>query len=65
LTPILTPIQSELGGRATGRKPIEHDGVYELKEVQAPYSLVLDTKKVNLSHDNSYLWELYVGNTDT
>ena len=57
--------QSELGGKAIGRKPVEHDGVYELKEAQAPYSHVLGIKKVNLSHDNSHLWELYVGNTDT
>ncbi len=57
--------QSELGGRAIGRKPIEDEGVYELREAQAPYSHVLGTKKVNVRHDNSYLWELYVGNIDT
>ncbi len=52
--------QAELGGRAIGRESVENNGVYELKETQAPYRHVFGTKKGNLSQDNSHPWELYV-----
>ena len=52
--------QSELGGRAIGRKAVERDGVHELKEEQAPYVRISGTEKVNLSQDNCHFWaELY------
>lgn len=58
-------VQSELGGRAIGRKPVESDGIHELKEAQAAYSHVFGTEKVDLSPDNGHFWELYADNAGT
>ena len=38
-----------------GRKPVEIDGVYELRETQSPYMHVFDAKKSDLCQYNSHL----------
>ena len=53
----------ELGIMATGRKIVNQDGVYELRESQTPYSTLFDPKKCNLRPKNSYFWKVFADNT--
>ena len=46
-----------LGAKGIGRKVIENDIGFELKESQEPYRPVFDPEKGPLSPNNTYLWD--------
>ncbi len=48
--------QTKLGSKAIGRKKIERDGIYELRESQMPYSNLFEPENSNLSQNNNYFW---------
>ena len=50
--------QSILGAKAIGRKTVEDNGVYELRESQTPYKHVLTPEKCALRSKNGYFWDL-------
>ena len=47
----------KLGLKARGRKVVENNDVFELKEPIAPYNAHLHTENDLLSHENMYYWE--------
>jgi hypothetical protein len=50
--------QKKLGARAVGRKAVEADDGYELRDPQKPYRNVLVPKKVALRQENRYVWDI-------
>jgi len=48
----------ELGIRAKGRKVLEGGEGYQLREPQASYSDVFDTKNADIGPENSYFWNI-------
>ena len=48
----------ELGIRAKGRKVIDSGEGYQLKEPQAYYSDIFDTKNADIGPENSYFWKI-------
>ena len=57
--------QSELGGRAVGRKIYgEHDD-YQLRETCEPYNSLFEAEKSVLRQNNSYFWDDNRMNTKT
>ena len=56
--------KNRLGIKATGRKIVREDGVYDLRENQEPYRAVFDHEKVDLRPGNSYTWSEYDGITE-
>jgi REP element-mobilizing transposase RayT len=47
----------KLGLKARGRKVVENNDVFELKEPIAPYNAHLHTENDLLIHENMYYWE--------
>ena len=47
----------KFGLKARGRKVVESNDVFELKETIAPYNAHLPTENDLLSHENMYYWE--------
>jgi putative transposase len=50
--------KAKLGAKAMGRRELENNEGYELKEQQRPYSPVFDPKKCNLRPKNDYIWQI-------
>lgn len=50
--------KDRLGYRAEGRKVVKSHEDYQLREKQASYIVNLSHKKVTLSDDNTYLWNV-------
>ena len=50
--------KAKLGAKARGRRELENNEGYELKEQQRPYSPVFDPKKCNLRPKNDYIWQI-------
>lgn len=48
--------KDRLGSKAQGRKAMEKDDVYELRESQSPYNDVFAPEKFKLRPENSYFW---------
>ena len=51
--------KAKLGAKAIGRRELENDEGYELKETQRPYNRVFGTEKCNLRAKNDYIWHVY------
>ncbi len=51
--------KDRLGYRAEGRKVVKSDEDYQLREQQASYMANSGHKKVTLSDDNTYLWNVF------
>ena len=49
--------KSKLGAKGIGRKIIENDNGFELREHQEPYNPVFDLENIALSPENTYLWD--------
>ena len=52
-------IKVKLGIRAMGRKVIDNDDQYTLRESQGAYNTLFTPKKAVLSLENSYFWDVY------
>ena len=50
--------KAKLGAKAIGRREIESDEGYELKEQQNPYTPVFALEKSILSMKNDYIWQI-------
>jgi REP-associated tyrosine transposase len=50
--------KAKLGARATGRRELENNERYELKEPQSPYNRVFDPEKYSLRPKNTYIWRV-------
>ena len=50
--------KAKLGAKAIGRRELENDDGYELKEPQSPYSRVFDPEKCSLRLKNDYIWQV-------
>ena len=44
--------------KGIGRKVIENDSGFELKETVEPYKAQFDAEKEALSHKNDYFWDI-------
>jgi hypothetical protein len=51
-----------IGYHAEGRKVVKSDEDYQLREQQASYIANSGHKKVPLSDDNTYLWDVFTLN---
>jgi putative transposase len=51
-------IKEKLGILAKGRKVIEIDGAFQLREERATYAAVSDSKKEDIGGQNTYLWDI-------
>jgi hypothetical protein len=54
--------KDRLGYRAEGRKVVKSDEDYQLREQQASYIVNSGHKKVPLSEDNTFLWNVFTLN---
>ena len=50
--------RAKLGAKAIGRRELENNEGYELKERQSPYNHVFDPKKLSLRLKNGHFWEI-------
>ena len=50
--------KAKLGAKAIGRRELENNVGYELKEPQNPYNLVFDPEKRSLRLKNDYIWQV-------
>jgi hypothetical protein len=50
--------KAKLGVKAIGRREIENDEGYELKEPQSPYNRVFAPEKSNLRLKNEHIWQV-------
>ncbi len=50
--------KAKLGAKAIGRRELENDEGYELKEPQSPYNRVFDPEKCSLRLKNDYIWQV-------
>ena len=50
--------KAKLGARAIGRRELENNEGYELKESQRPYNRVFVPEKCNLRRKNDYIWQV-------
>jgi len=50
--------KAKLGAKAIGRRELENNEGYELKEPQSPYNRVFDPEKCSLRLKNDYIWQL-------
>ncbi len=50
--------KAKLGAKAIGRRGLENNEGYELKEAQSPYHRVFDPEKCNLRLINTHSWEV-------
>ena len=48
--------KAKLGAKAIGRRELENDEGYELKESQSSYNRVFDPEKCGLRLKNRYIW---------
>jgi hypothetical protein len=48
--------KAELGAKGIGRKIIENNTGFELREPQEPYTPVFDPQNISLSSENAYTW---------
>jgi REP element-mobilizing transposase RayT len=48
--------KSKLGAKGIGRKIIENNNGFELREPQEPYNPVFDPENIALSTENTYIW---------
>ena len=51
-------IRRQLKGKNTRGKMVTDDGMTVLKEPHSTYTTLFDDKKMVLSHENSYLWDI-------
>ncbi len=51
--------KDKLGDRAEGRRVVKSDEDYQLREQQASYIASSGHKKVTLSDDNTYFWNVF------
>jgi hypothetical protein len=51
--------QAKLGAYSIGRKELENNEGYELKEPQSPYNRVFAPEKCSLRPKNDYIWQVY------
>ena len=49
--------KSKLGAKGIGRKIIENNNGFELREPQAPYNPVFDPENISLTSENTYIWD--------
>ena len=49
--------KAKLGAKAIGRRELENDEGYELKESQSPYNRVFDPEKCGLRLKNEHIWQ--------
>jgi putative transposase len=52
-------IKTELGSKALGRQIHEVSGGYELRERTISYMTDFDSKKMNMSFENTYNWKIF------
>jgi hypothetical protein len=50
--------KAKLGAKAIGRRELENNEGYELKEPQSPYNRVFDPEKCSLRPKNEHIWEV-------
>ena len=50
--------KAKLGAKAIGRRELENNEGYELKELQSPYNRVFDPEKCSLRLKNDHIWEV-------
>ncbi len=50
--------KARLGAKAIGRRELDNNEVYELKEPQSPYNRVFDPEKCSLRLKNDHIWEV-------
>ena len=50
--------KAKLGAKAFGRRELENDERYELKEPQSPYNRVFNPEKCGLRPKNEHIWEV-------
>ena len=50
--------KAKLGAKAIGRKELQNDEGYELKEPQSPYNRVFDPEKYTLRLKNEHIWQI-------
>ena len=51
-------IKAKLGAKAIGRRELENNEGYELKELQSPYNRVFDPEKCSLRLKNDHIWQV-------
>ncbi len=57
--------KAKLGAKAMGRKALENNTGYELRESQSPYSHVFAPEKCSLRLKNDHFWKISSKNTYT
>ena len=50
--------QAKLGAKAIGRRELENNEGYELKEPQSSYNRVFDSEKCSLRLKNDHIWKV-------
>jgi hypothetical protein len=50
--------KAKLGAKAIGRRELENNAGYELKEPQSPYNRVFDPEKWGLRLKNDHIWQV-------
>jgi len=55
--------REQSGEKVIGRKPIETDSDFELKEASVSYNALFTAEKMDLSIKNSYNWKISLFNT--
>ena len=50
--------KAKLGAKAIGRRGLENNEGYELKESQSPYNRVFDPEKCSLGLKNGHIWQV-------
>ena len=50
--------KAKLGAKAIGRRELENNEGYELKEPQSPYNRVFGLEKCNLRLKNEHIWNV-------
>jgi hypothetical protein len=50
--------KAKLGAKAIGRRELENNEGYELKEPQSPYNRVFDPEKCSLRLKNDHIWQV-------
>jgi hypothetical protein len=54
--PFIQNVKALIGGMALGRKVLESEESFQLKEVQYPYIAHFGAKKSDIGAENTYLW---------
>ncbi|MFZ2631576.1 MAG: transposase [Desulfosalsimonadaceae bacterium] len=53
----VSEVKTKLGAKAIGRKSVEDNGDYELREFQIPYNPLFTPEKCALRSENSFFWD--------